>query len=212
MITSDQNYEWHGFVFSSEEEFERAKKEAEGTKYMKAKTDIASPQVVLQIYNRMVQKQLFETAVGICYLHELRQRLLDDETIPDEQIEPIIVKQWGNGTQQPKEGTASSSDENDDDAGSARAAIALRNANDEAKEKEKRSGAQRFSIILNVMLILCVIAMFIISMTGKSLTIVNYENRLIDKYESWEQQLKEREAKIKQYEEEYHITEGGYSK
>jgi hypothetical protein len=212
MITSDQNYECQGFIFSGEKEYERAKKEAEGIEYMRAKTDIAQPQVVLQLYNRMVQQQLFETTVGICYLHELRKRLLEDETISDDEIEPIVVKPWGTVTarQQTKETEAASASE-DTQADDSREAIARRNAKDAEKEKEKRSGMHRFSIILNVMLIVCVIVMFIISMTGKSVTIVNYENRLIDKYESWEQQLSEREAKIKQYEEEYHITEGGYS-
>jgi hypothetical protein len=39
-------------------------------------------------------------------------------------------------------------------------------------------------------------------------TIIDYENKLIDRYEMWENQLTDREQKIQEYEEKYHINNG----
>ena len=40
------------------------------------------------------------------------------------------------------------------------------------------------------------------------MNIINYENALVDKYESWESQLNDREAAIQQKEAELGIDEG----
>ena len=57
-----------GFVFENEAEAEQAAKEAEGVKYIKSKTDMDNPEMVLQIYNKIIRQKLFETAVGFTYL------------------------------------------------------------------------------------------------------------------------------------------------
>ena len=51
--------------------------------------------------------------------------------------------------------------------------------------------------------------MFLINyMSDNNVNIINYENTLIDKYESWESQLNDREAAIQQKEAELGIDEG----
>ena len=48
--------------------------------------------------------------------------------------------------------------------------------------------------------------MFLVNyLTGNSVNVFNYENALIDKYESWENNLKEREAAIREKENELGI-------
>ena len=51
-----------------------------------------------------------------------------------------------------------------------------------------------------IILALCVILMFIIMGTSGTPTILNYENKLIDKYETWEQELEQRETAVKERE------------
>ena len=59
---------------------------------------------------------------------------------------------------------------------------------------------------LSVVFGLVIIGMFIImSVSGESVTIVNYENELINKYEAWEKELEEREAVVMQKEAELGI-------
>ena len=57
-----------GFSFENQDEAEQAKKEIEGIKYIKTKTDMNDPEIVLQVYNKMIEQKLFETAVGYSYL------------------------------------------------------------------------------------------------------------------------------------------------
>ncbi len=40
-----------------------------------------------------------------------------------------------------------------------------------------------------------------ITATSDNATILNYESKLIDRYEHWEEELKEREAKVREREE-----------
>ena len=62
----------NGFVFTDEAEAEQAKKEAHGIHYVEERADMHHPETVLEIYNKMVKQELFETAVGftsVSYTH-----------------------------------------------------------------------------------------------------------------------------------------------
>ena len=64
----------------------------------------------------------------------------------------------------------------------------------------------KVSVWLNVILIVIIVGMFLVNyLTGNSVNVFNYENALIDKYESWENNLKERETAIREKENELGI-------
>ena len=63
------------------------------------------------------------------------------------------------------------------------------------------SGKLKISLCVNAILVVCVVAMFAMTLTSDSPTIINYENKLIDKYAAWEQELDEREAALKEREQ-----------
>ena len=77
-----------------------------------------------------------------------------------------------------------------------------------AKVKNDSSEIKRLKAINKVLLIfciallLCVLGMFYVSTTINSPTILDYEEKLIDKYSSWEQDLTEREEAIREKEQE----------
>ena len=56
------------------------------------------------------------------------------------------------------------------------------------------------SIILNLLLVAAVIAMFVITLKSDHPNILNYERTLQDRYASWEQELTEREAVLREKE------------
>ena len=64
-----------GFSFENKDEAEQAKKEIEGIRYIKTKTNMSDPEVILQVYNKMIGQKLFETAVGYSYLKDLQEYL-----------------------------------------------------------------------------------------------------------------------------------------
>lgn len=188
-----------GFAFDNPEEAKQAKREEEGVFYIHAKVDMGEPEMVLQIYNKMVQQKLFETAVGYSYLKELQEYLKNSPMIYGEDILPIPVQH-----------PALESDLN------RRAEQTEHPRMDEARA-ESKAARRREAILagykkrvrifagISAVLAVCVVAMFVITMTSSSTTILNYETELINKYEAWEQELSEREAAILEKEEELGI-------
>lgn len=177
-----------GFSFESGPEAEQAAKECEGVKYIKEKTNMDDPEAVLNIYNRIVQQNMFETAVGFSYLYDLREYLLSIPFIRNEDVLPIRV-------QHPA------------------FMQSLRFGVKESKKKEKEASVngdykRKFQImrVIAIILFVCVAGMFLITLTVGHPNILNYENKLIDKYEAWEQELTEREADIMEKEQELGIT------
>ena len=61
------------------------------------------------------------------------------------------------------------------------------------------------SVILNIALVVAVCAMFGIASKSDNPNIINYENAVVNKYASWEQELSEREQVIREKERELGI-------
>ena len=60
-------------------------------------------------------------------------------------------------------------------------------------------------IIVNVALVIIIAAMAVIMMTSSNPTIIDYENKLQDKYSGWEEELSSREAVIKEKENQINM-------
>ncbi len=211
----------NGFAFASAREAVRAAKETEGIRYIRGKMNIENPYVVLQIYNKMVSESMFETVVGYSFLKELQNILYESPVIADEDILPIAVKHivepvQDQDTEHPK-GTMNPSDTVNTPGGNR--GEQLRQLEEKTKKLSQKvtentrqrdkianiNYKQRFQTLSVVCAVLavCVIAMFALTATGRSTTILNYENQVIDKYEAWEQELKQREAAVEEKEKQF---------
>ena len=91
MPKKEKVYVIEGFSFDSEAEAKQAQKECEGIKLVKEKTNMANPEMMLQIYNKMIREKMFVTAVGYAYLYDLQEYLRTNPGIKDEDILPIEV-------------------------------------------------------------------------------------------------------------------------
>lgn len=165
-----------GFSFESEDVLAEAKKEQDGVRYMKAHMDLEHPEKVLQIYQKMIEQQMFQTAVGRAYLRELQDYLHTMPQIRNDQIPPIPV------------------------GDTIRVVDASGTTDALRKENEKSRKAFRWSVAINCIAAAVIVVMFAIAASSSSPTILNYENKLIDKYSEWEQQLDERENAIREKE------------
>ena len=58
------------------------------------------------------------------------------------------------------------------------------------------------TLFLAVVMAISMAGMLLITLNSNNLNILNYENELINRYENWEKELDDREAVIKQREEE----------
>lgn len=172
----------NGFAFENAAEAVQAEKEAEGIKYIREKTDMDNPEMVLQIYNKMVRQRLFETAVGISFLRDLQEYLQTVPSVHKEEILPIPVLH-----------PAPAADRKQNGRGDGGEAAGKREAKAENADYKMRYRAMR---TLCIVLAICVAAMFAITAASDNATILNYETALINKYEAWEQELDEREQEL----------------
>lgn len=190
MPKKDQVYVVEGFAFTSESEAEQAKKEQDGIKYIKEKTNMSNPEIVLQIYNKMVREKMFVTSVGYAYLYDLQEYLRtnpqinDDDILPIEVIHPSLQESLKEEKQKHQ----------------AKLQEIKKKA---AKKAEPASAVEKkyqLSLLVNLILAISVVCMFIISATSNHPTILNYEEELINRYSAWEQELTEREAALREAE------------
>jgi hypothetical protein len=173
-----------GYTFKTKQEAQEAKDEMNAIKYLSGKTDSKDPKQVYVLYNKIIDRQLFYTSIGLNYLKNLQQFLYNSPDIPDDKIKPIPVK---SETQ-----------------------IAI----DRRRERnEHRSELHTLSIqvakyknnymrimIVNVFLVIALIAMFFILKTGSNSNVQN-------KYSSWQTELESKEAKLKEKEKELNSRE-----
>lgn len=173
-------YRVDGFSFETEEEARKAKKELDGIAYIRTQTKMNDPDVIFSLYSRLVEKQIFETAVGIEFLRELQSYLESVPYIKKEDIVPIPVPDKG-------------FEENQRLREEQRAVRRQQEAGSEQVYRRR----YRITGVLCAVLAAIVAGMFAITyISGNNTNIFNYEQKIIDKYEAWEQELSQREADV----------------
>ena len=140
-------------------------------------------QQVLKVYNKAVDKKMFQTVIGYEFLHQLYAFILKNNVVEQEYIKNIPVRKQIEEKNLPE------------DVEKANAlAEQYRVLYEDAKEKKKQSK------IVNVSLALLIIIM--IGMVYYNYNSYN-EDAVIDKYATWEAELEEREAAVKEKEEAF---------
>ena len=169
----------NGFLFSSTEEINLANKEAKAVAYLRDRLKGRSPEEAAGMYSQILSQNLFHTVVGYTFLKSL-QDFLSKNGIRD--LEPIKV----DSSNTPPAKT---------EAPPPKEAGSIPNPRLEKKLKSMRA-TLRSTRIVAVVCMLMVVAMFAITLTSKSPTIIDYEKKVLDKYASWEQELTERERAV----------------
>ena len=175
-----ETYEAGGFVFRTKKEAELAQREIEGTKYLRQKLDMENPNAVFSIYQNLIEQDLFETPVGYCFLKELRDYLLMIPAISNEEVLAIPIRYPQTEEEEKKQKKEQKKEEQRKER---------QKEKEKAKNrKEQKKEGKNYKGLL--------------AATSDNVNILNYENKLIDKYSSWEQELEEREQAVKEQEQE----------
>ena len=189
-------YQVEGYAFETKEQEHTAKHEVEIIGYIRKNTRMDDPDIVLALYNKLVLKEIFVTPVGYDFLHRLQEYLYTIPYIRREDILPITVYE--------PEGMVSKE----------------KRSKEEIKQKKKRQKNKEHVVSKNrrkknrdyqklfhistffaVVFALGIIGMLVITwLSEDNVTILNYENKVIDKYEIWEKQLDERESQLEERE------------
>ena len=176
----------------------QAEKEWKKVKLLQEKLDEKNIANVAVMYQKAVEGNIFQTPVGMAYLLRLRELLQKngyDELTAEKQIDCPLQK------------IQEKQDDPLEEKLQKRDAI-WKSRLDMQQEKEAglRQRCKNLKKII-IMLVVLVIALFAISLTGKNPTIINYRSKIVNQYASWEQDLKEREAVVREKEAQLGITE-----
>lgn len=194
-----ETYEAGGFVFRTKKEAELAQREIEGTKYLRQKLDMENPNAVFSIYQNLIEQDLFETPVGYCFLKELRDYLLMIPAISNEEVLAIPIRYPQTEEEEKKQKKEQKKDEQRKER--QREKEKAKNKKEQKKEGKNYKGRCQFFMVTSLILLISVVSMMLLAATSDNVNILNYENKLIDKYSSWEQELEEREQAVKEQEQ-----------
>ncbi len=194
-----ETYEAGGFVFRTKKEAELAQREIEGTKYLRQKLDMENPNAVFSIYQTLIEQDLFETPVGYCFLKELRDYLLMIPAISNEEVLAIPIRYPQTEEEEKKQKKEQKKEEQRKER--QREKEKAKNKKEQKKEGKNYKGRCQFFMVTSLILLISVVSMMLLAATSDNVNILNYENKLIDKYSSWEQELEEREQAVKEQEQ-----------
>ena len=169
-----------GYEFATKEEAQLAKDELNAIKYLSQKTNSKDPKQVYSLYNKIIERKLFSTHVGMNYLKNLQTFLYKSDEIPNDKIQPIPINAETQGE------------------------INIRRERSEFKSELRDmsvKGAKNKNnftrvMIINVVLIIIIIAMFVILNTSSNPNIINYEVNIQNKYSQWQEQLQSQEESL----------------
>lgn len=171
-----KTYTYQGFTFRSEEELTEAKKEAEVVAYIRGQADLSNVKTVVKLYNRLIEKGTLVTELGIAFLKELRSRALDSGVVAENSLKPLpeVKKQ-----EKEKPRTLSK----------------------EGKLLELYRERTRNLTIAVIALCVVIVILFAIRMFGTASPFVDYEQKVLDEYAGWKEELTEKEEELHLWEE-----------
>lgn len=185
MMEEKNNFQVNGYIFSSLQDKEEADEECKKAEYFSEKTRGRQARSLLAAYDMILDQRIFKTPVGWEYLRQIQERLKQDG-IPEEQIRPIpMYINFSYRASMEQLGSAM-----------------IRQQIEQPVEKKIRKESFYASVGMNILLVLLVIVMFVITLKSDNPNILNYEKVIVNKYASWEQELTERENKVREKEKE----------
>lgn len=175
-----------GYEFNTKEDAQLAKDELNAIKYVSAKTNTKDPKQVYNLYNKIIERKLFSTQIGMNYLKQLQTFLYKSSEIPNDKIQPIPINaDTQEALDKRKEQIEFKSE--------------LRNLS--IQVAKYRNNFIR-AMVLNIILVIVIIAMFVILKTSSNPNILNYEVTIQNRYAQWQQELQLEEESLKAREQE----------
>lgn len=175
----EQKFTLKGHTFDDEKEYIKAGKEAEAIEYLRVKTDFQNLNQVLKLYDRILDRDMMETIIGIEFLREIRTKLVESGMFKDEQIRPVPELPETRKRKRRMEERKKS------------------------RERTLLEQVKRQNVILRILcffLAFLVVAMFVITLTGKrSPLALRYEEQILNKYASWAEDLSDKEEALRAY-------------
>ena len=177
-----------GYVFQSPSEAKRALQEQEYIKKLKKTINPEDLNNMYELYGKLTSKGYFVTPVGFSFLYELREYLTKQGYRLQDKPIPVLSRSKASG---------------EDDGRLNRKYEQIREKQEQSAKMIERLEKQRIRLIVAVVaLAITVVGMLFIVATNDNLGYVNTEQKILDKYAHWEEQLDEREQQLLEWEDE----------
>lgn len=184
-------YTYQGFTFKSEEEWKEAKKEAEVVSYIRSQADLANVKTAVRLYNRLVEKGTLVTALGISFLQELRSRILDSGMVAESSLRPLPEPVKEKKKPEVPESKAASKEYK------------------MMRLYKERSRNLAFAVAA---LSVVIVIMLAIRLFGTASPFADYEQKVLDEYAGWKEELSQKEEMLHTWEQELFEKEEALSK
>jgi hypothetical protein len=168
-----------GFVFPSYKEAQIALKEKMNIDIIRQRTPLQDEKACYDLYTKLIEREMFKTMVGYSFLYELRHHLISDFGYQEEDLPTVTL---------PKRMEYDKVSE-------------LNHGVLQSKMERVLVVQKRLKIVI-VALAAMVIAMFVIAAVNPNTGYVNTENKVLNKYAAWEEELEQREQAVKEKEAE----------
>lgn len=205
------------FSFETEEEAREAQKEVQAISYIMKEIDNEDPKAVLAAYQQMIKKDLFHTKLGLGFLEDMRKQLLalpeidaaDLPPVPSPSPKPetdrILIKEEVPAPKEiveKKEEPKPAAKQRTERKTAAKQRTERTTAGEKMEVELKRyKKLSRLLLIACITMLIIIIGMFAINATSQNPTILNYEEKIVDKYASWEEELDAREQELNEREQ-----------
>ncbi|MBR6326926.1 MAG: hypothetical protein IKR61_08995 [Lachnospiraceae bacterium] len=167
-----------GYAFAEPADAALAESERKKIEYLKAHIDSNKPETVLALYQKMIGEKVFRTPIGLEFLRDLREYLIDQADYDPQEVPPIPLY-------------LSYADPELVHHADVRKRV------QPAPAKKQPVSPLFISVVLNLALAAGVAAMFWIATTSENPNILNYETAITNRYSAWEQQLTEKEIELR---------------
>ncbi len=171
-----KTYTYQGFTFRTEADLAEAKKEAEVVAYIRAQADLGNVKTVVKLYNRLIEKGTLVTELGIGFLKELRSRALESGTVAESSLRALPELQKEEKKQNVKTMTKE------------------RKLMELYKERSKRL---TFAVVV---LCIVIVILFAIRLFGTASPFADYEQKVLDEYAGWKEELTLKEEELHSWE------------
>ncbi|MDD5949026.1 MAG: hypothetical protein PUC39_04775 [Lachnospiraceae bacterium] len=174
-----------GYAFETREEYNLALREQKNIHTLMKKIDMQDRDSILVVYKRLASRGILVTPIGLSFLHSLRDTLVHEFHMEETELPMISVAI--------KRESKSSQDSDF-------------TKEQLVRENQKKTGTiLRLKIVIGGLLVI-VIGMFILTAVNPDVGYIRSENKLVNKYSAWEEELKAREAAVKEKEQKLGIS------
>ncbi|MCR5196066.1 MAG: hypothetical protein K6D38_07085 [Pseudobutyrivibrio sp.] len=192
-------YNIGGYIFDDENSAKKAAKELKAVEYVIGQLKNADENGVLTVYKKLLNQRLFSTDIGMGFLNQLRQNLLDSGTFSPSDIPEVY----------------SLDSDDDKSADDSQTTSESKDVVNRSVVPQKRDGYSHpdskynrlrvinsILLIISLTLLVCVCGMFYINSTINSPNILNYKESITNEFSSWKQELEQKEKELNDRERE----------